>query len=145
MTTLYLACPNDTSYYMYCDEAYKYNEHKDRVGFLVYNVAPADQAISLLDFGIEAAAAFNKSAQCAFWLTPNSQTPTPYIYTHSLIEPYQSHMPLIGTAKKCTTSDFLLPAGTAVYQLVSGSAEPWSKIVVVRSAAMFPTNNFNNQ
>jgi hypothetical protein len=138
MTTLYLACPDDNSYYMYCDEAYKYNDLKDRVGFLLYNTAPTGQAIGILDFGIAAAAAFKSTTPRAFWLTPNSYAPTSYICTHSLIEPYQSHVPLTGTVKKCTTSETILPAGVSLYQLVSGSAKPWARVVVVRSADMFP-------
>lgn len=138
MATLYLAAPNDSEYYMYCDAAYNYCEDRKRVGFPLYTTTPASQAVSLLEFGITAAAAFKDTTPRAFWLTPNSHTPTAYICTHRLIEPAQAHTPLIGTVQKCSTIESILPAGSSVYQLVSGSAKAWARVVVVRSADLFP-------
>lgn len=134
MTTLYLAVPNDDSYYMYCDEAYKYNEIKNRVGFPLFNINPVDQNIGLLDFGISRAAAFKNNEPRAFWLSPNPHTPTAYVCEHRLVEPSETYS-LIGTIRKCHDSSSILPVGSTVYQLVSSSARPWARIVVVRTEA----------
>jgi hypothetical protein len=154
MTDLYLCVPEDSYYYLYCDEAYKYNE-KNTVyresGFSLYCnetvvVGPHDTAF--LKFGISSACAMKPIDSGdyeprAFWLLPhpnisktefisaNSREVIDTIYTGSIIGAVKLHSYDI-----CCNNTIL--EGSRLFQLVSGSAKPWKNIYVVRTVEEFP-------
>ena len=167
MTDLYLCVPNDNPCYMYCDLAYKYNERsKDErdSGFDLYCADDVPMSVgdtAFLKFGIESACAIKSkkadpcegSAECtsasaeatklkprAFWLMPRSSiSKTNFICANSqgLIDSgYRG--PLMGAVKKLFGEPEAIKAGIRLFQIVSGSAKPWRKVIVVRTVEEFP-------
>jgi dUTP pyrophosphatase len=151
MTDLYLCVPNDAAYYLYCDEAYKYNEkalgERDS-GFDVYFADDVPISVgdtAFLKFGIDAACAVKPLTGAtleprAFWLMPRSSiSKTNFICANSqgLIDSgYRG--PLMGAVKKLFGEPETIKAGIRLFQIVSGSAKPWRKVIVVRTVAEFP-------
>lgn len=152
MTDLYLCVPDDSMYYMYCDNAYKHNERdpgERDSGFDVYCESETYMNrgdTSFLKFGITASCAVKVREggavePRAFWLVPRSSiSKTPFICANSqgLIDSgYRG--PLMGAVKMLFGDNLeTIKIGTRLFQLVSGSAKPWRKIVVVRTVDEFP-------
>ena len=147
MTDLYLCVPDDAHYYMYCDQAYKHNERDPRERDSGFDVYCADEVYmnrgdtAFLKFGILAACAVKANEPRAFWFMPRSSiSKTPFICANSmgLIDSgYRG--PLMGAIKMVFGDNLeTIKAGTRLFQIVSGSAKPWKKIVVVRTVAEFP-------
>jgi len=155
MTDLYLSVPSDSYYYLYADQAYKYNEKDpgDRdSGFDVYTSEDVSLAVgdtAFLKFGIESACAVKVKEAIeprAYWLMPRSSiSKTSFMCQNSkgLIDSgYRG--PLMGATVKIKglPGDVeTIEKGTRLYQIVSGSAKPWRKIIVVRSKDEFPIPN----
>jgi dUTP pyrophosphatase len=151
MTDLYLCVPHDDAYYMYCDLAYKYNERapgERDSGFDVYCADDVPMALgdtAFLKFGIESSCAMKGTSDAtldprAFWLMPRSSiSKTNFICANSkgLIDSgYRG--PLMGAVRKLFGEAETIKKGVRLFQIVSGSAKPWRKIVVVRTVAEFP-------
>ena len=146
MTDLYLCVPHDDMYFMYCDLAYKYNERAPEErdsGFDVYCADDVPMAVgdtAFLKFGIVSACAVKGQDPRAFWLMPRSSiSKTNFICANSkgLIDSgYRG--PLMGAVRKLFGEPETIKGGVRLFQIVSGSAKPWRKIVVVRTAAEFP-------
>ena len=151
MTDLYLCVPNDDPYYMYCDLAYKYNERAPEErdsGFDVYCAEDVHMSVgdtAFLKFGIESSCAIKPLTGAtleprAFWLMPRSSiSKTNFICANSkgLIDSgYRG--PLMGAVRKLFGEPETIKAGTRLFQIVSGSAKPWRKIIVVRTVEEFP-------
>lgn len=151
MTDLYLCVPEDSSYYAYCDAAYKYNErdpHERDSGFDLYCESETYMNrgdTSFLKFGVKAACAVKDRGTCkeprAYWLMPRSSiSKTPFICANSLgLIDSGYRGPLMG-ALKMVQGDNLetIKMGTRLFQLVSGSAKPWRRVIVVRTVEEFP-------
>ena len=151
MTDLYLCVPEDSNYFLYCDQAYKYNEkdpsERDS-GFDVYcneelTVVKGDT--KFLTFGIASSCAVKTKSNIveprAFWLMPRSSiSKTPFICANSkgLIDSgYRGT--LMGAVKMLFGENpETIKAGTRLFQIVSGSAKPWRKIHIVRTIDEFP-------
>ena len=152
MTGLYICVPNDEFYYLYCDQALKYNERDPNErdsGFDVY--CSEDVSINkgdtvFLKFGIVSSCAVKEQASGnleprAFWLMPRSSiSKTPFICANSkgLIDSgYRGQ--LMGAIKMIFGDNVEhIKNGTRLFQIVSGSAKPWRKIIVVRTVDEFP-------
>jgi dUTP pyrophosphatase len=151
MTDLYLCVPDDSSYYMYCDQAYKHNERdpgERDSGFDVYcekEVYMNRGDTAFLKFGITAACAVKERSGIkeprAYWLMPRSSiSKTPFVCANSmgLIDSgYRG--PLMGAIKMLFGDNLeTIKTGTRLFQIVSGSAKPWRRIIIVRSVEEFP-------
>jgi len=147
MTDLYLCVPDDSDYYMYCDNAYKYNE-KDSAerdsGFDLYckdTTSFAPDETKFLKFGITSACAFKKDNPRAYWLMARSSISKTNFMLHNSMGLIDSGYrgPLMAAVTKFRGADIdTVDAGTRLVQLVSGSAKPWNRIHVVRSVDEFP-------
>jgi len=150
MVELYLAVPDVAQRERYVVAADKYNkgtlELRDS-GFDVY----CDTEYYLnngdtvfLKFGIAAACAIKPDSALinrAYWLMPRSSiSKTPFMCANSkgLIDSgYRG--PLMGAIKMVTGEGLqTITEGTRLFQIVSGSAKPWSKVVVVGSIDELP-------
>jgi dUTP pyrophosphatase len=149
MTDLYLCVPSDNAYFMYSDLAYKYNERAPEErdsGFDVYCADDVPMSVgdtAFLKFGIESSCAIKNGLTLdprAFWLMPRSSiSKTNFICANSkgLIDSgYRG--PLMGAVKKLFGEPETIKAGIRLFQIVSGSAKPWRKVIVLRSADNFP-------
>lgn len=151
MVELYLAVPDATQRERYVAAADKYNtgtvELRDS-GFDVYcdteyYLNQGDTVF--LKFGIAAACAIKPDSSLinrAYWLMPRSSiSKTPFICANSkgLIDSaYRGQ--LMGAIKMVTGEGLqTITCGTRLFQIVSGSAKPWSKVVVVSSVDELPT------
>jgi dUTP pyrophosphatase len=154
MTDLYLCVPDDSAYLMYCDLAQKHNERDPNErdsGFDVYcekEVYMNRGDTTFLKFGIESACAVKMKGVVmeprAYWLMPRSSiSKTPFICANSkgLIDSgYRG--PLMGAIKMLFGDNLeTIKAGTRLFQIVSGSAKPWHKIIIVRTVDEFPKPN----
>jgi dUTP pyrophosphatase len=149
MTDLYLCVPHDDSYFMYCDLAYKYNERAPEErdsGFDVYCADDVPMSVgdtAFLKFGIESSCAMKGTCPRAFWLMPRSSiSKTNFICSNSkgLIDSgYRGQ--LMGAVRKLFGEPETIKTGVRLFQIVSGSAKPWRKIIVLRSAENFPKPN----
>jgi dUTP pyrophosphatase len=150
MVELYIAVPDLAQRERYMAAADKYNnvalEMRDS-GFDVY----CDTEYYLnngdtvfLKFGIVAACAVKLDSSLinrAYWLMPRSSiSKTPFMCANSqgLIDSgYRGE--LMGAIKMVTGEGLqTITAGTRLFQLVSGSAKPWTKVVVVDSIDELP-------
>lgn len=147
MTDLYLCVPEDSSYYAYCDAAYKYNERDPAErdsGFDVYCEAETYMNrgdTAFLKFGITSACAVKGKVPRAFWLMPRSSiSKTPFICANSVGLIDSGYRGVLMGAIKMVFGDNLetIKAGTRLFQIVSGSAKPWQRVVVVRTVDEFP-------
>jgi dUTP pyrophosphatase len=152
MTDLYLCVPEDSSYYTYCDAAYKYNERDPAErdsGFDVYCEAETYMNrgdTAFLKFGITSACAVKprpdgRQEPRAFWLMPRSSiSKTPFICANSVGLIDSGYRGVLMGAIKMVFGDNLetIKAGTRLFQIVCGSAKPWQRIVVVRTVDEFP-------
>jgi len=152
MTDLYLCVPDDAYYYMYCDEAYKYNERAPGERDSGFDVYCSDETYmnrgdtAFLKFGITSSCAVKVRdvglfEPRAFWLMPRSSiSKTPFICANSkgLIDSgYRG--PLMGAVKMLFGDNLeTIKAGTRLFQIVSGSAKPWRRVVVVRTVEELP-------
>jgi dUTP pyrophosphatase len=151
MTDLYLCVPDDSLYYMYCDNAYKYNERDPAERDSGFDVHCADDVAmnvndtAFLKFGISSSCAVKQRSATvveprAFWLLPRSSiSKTPFICANSkgLIDSgYRG--PLMGAIKMLFGEPTTIKSGTRLFQIVSGSAKPWNRIIIVRSVDEFP-------
>ena len=152
MTDLYLCVPEDSSYYAYCDAAYKYNERDPAErdsGFDVYCEAETYMNrgdTAFLKFGITSACAVKarsdgRQEPRAFWLMPRSSiSKTPFICANSVGLIDSGYRGILMGAIKMVFGDNLetIKEGTRLFQIVSGSAKPWHRVVVVRTVDEFP-------
>lgn len=149
MTDLYLCVPNDDLYYLYCDQAYKYNEREPEErdsGFDVYCAGDTTMSVgdtAYLKFGIDSACASKGLRGRAFWLMPRSSiSKTNFVCANSLgliDSGYRGQ--LMGAVKKVfgpVGEPECIKDGVRLFQIVSGSAKPWRKIFVVRNKSEFP-------
>ena len=138
MTDLYLCVPHDYSYFMYCDLAYKYNERTPEErdsGFDVYCANDVHIAVghtAFLNFGIESCYARKDTEPRAFWLvTHSSISKTNFICDNQLIDSGYRE-PLMGAVRKLFGEPEMIKSGDRLFQIVSGNAQPWRTIIVVR-------------
>ena len=147
MTDLYLCVPEDSSYYTYCDAALKYNQRDPAErdsGFDLYCEAETYMNrgdTAFLKFGITSACAVKVQEPRAFWLMPRSSiSKTPFICANSVGLIDSGYRGVLMGAIKMVFGDNLetIKAGTRLFQIVSGSAKPWNRIIVVRTVDEFP-------
>lgn len=152
MTDLYLCVPDDAFYYMYCDEAYKYNERSPSERDSGFDVYCSEETYmnrgdtAFLKFGITSSCAVKVRdvgvfEPRAFWLMPRSSiSKTPFICANSkgLIDSgYRGQ--LMGAVKMLFGDNLeTIKAGTRLFQIVSGSAKPWRQVKVVRTVEELP-------
>lgn len=149
MTDLYLCVPDDTMFDTYVAAATKYNQkpadEKDS-GFDVYCEAETYMNVgdtAFLRFGITSACAAEhlSSAPKAYWLMPRSSiSKTPFICANSMgLIDMGYRGPLMGAIRMLFGDNLeTIKAGTRLFQIVSGSAEPWSSVNIVRAVSEFP-------
>ena len=149
MCDLYLAVPSAELRAVYEAAAAKYNAtpiwERDS-GFDVY----CDQEYYLtygsdttfLKFGILAACATKSGLPRGYWLMPRSSiSKTPFVCANSmgLIDAgYRGQ--LMGAVRMVqdTSAMYTIAAKTRLFQIVAGSAKPWTSIVIVGSVEELP-------
>ena len=145
---LYLAVSNDM-YDRYLEAADKYNnislEQRDS-GFDLFtddDYTVLGSSSQYIKFGVTAACAQKPGSSLvnrAFWLLPRSSiSKTPFICSNSkgLIDSgYRG--PIMGALRCVNNTDATLGANVRLFQLVTGSAKPWFKVIVVHSVEEFP-------
>jgi dUTP pyrophosphatase len=155
MTDLYLCVPNDSNYFMYSDNAYKYNERSPEErdsGFDLY----CEEEVYLnrgdtvfLKFGVLAACAVKRHSNNiveprAFWLVQRSSiSKTPFMCANSMGLIDSGYRGKLMGAIRMLFGDNLetIKEGTRLFQVVSGSAKPWNRIFIVRTIDEFPKPN----
>ena len=150
MVELYLAVPDAELRAQYVAAATKYNERdiEERdSGFDVYCSEESYLALGdtvFLKFGIDAACAIKPGSvpyNRAYWLMPRSSiSKTPFVCANSLGLIDSGYRGALMGAIKMVVGEGLktISVGTRLFQVVSGSAKPWSKVVIVDSAADLP-------
>ena len=147
MVELWLVVTNEL-YDVYAAAAEKYNarapEERDS-GFDVfceqdYYLTYGADAV-FLKFGITAACATKNGSPRAYWLMPRSSiSKTPFVCANSmgLIDAgYRGQ--LMGAIRMVQDTGLqTVVARTRLFQIVAGSAKPWSRVVLVRSVEELP-------
>jgi dUTP pyrophosphatase len=150
MVELHLAVPDAELRSQYIAAATKYNERalEERdSGFDVY--CSEESYLSLgdtvfLKFGIDAACVIKPGSvpyNRAYWLMPRSSiSKTPFVCANSMGLIDSGYRGALMGAIKMVTGEGLktITVGTRLFQVVSGSAKPWSKVVIVESVADLP-------
>jgi dUTP pyrophosphatase len=149
MCDLFLCAPD--AFELYSDSAAKYNARDPAERDSGFDLYCADEVYMnrgdtvFLKFGVVSACAVKTDGQpAAFWLMPrSSMSKTPFMCANSmgLIDSgYRG--PLMGAIRMLFGDNLeTIKVGTRLFQVVSGSAEPWRNIYVVDDVSKFPKPN----
>lgn len=152
MTDLYICVPDDVHFEMYSNDARKYNERDPKERDSGFDVYCADEVYmnrgdtAFIKFGITSSCAVKVRSNGsvdprAFWLMPRSSiSKTPFICANSkgLIDSgYRG--PLMGAIRMLFGDNLeTIKVGVRLFQIVSASAQPWHRVIVVRSVNDMP-------